>query len=150
MRSEEAGALVAALGHAIGIPALALDSKGGCRLRFDGTEVMLEAEPEEQRLVLHADIGTAPALGREAVFGRLLEANLLWKDTGGATFAFDPRSGRLLLMQAVPDGTAPARFPDLVARFVDVAEAWTAQLGGLSDPAAAAAPDGPVDPSRYV
>lgn len=150
MTSDEADALVAALGHAIGIPSLALDDDGNCLLRFDGTVVMLESEPEAQRLVLHAAIGTAPAHGREAVFARLLEANLLWKDTGGATFAYDPRSGRVLLMQAVPGATAPAVFPDLVARFVDAAEAWTARLGELPDPAPAPVPDGPVDPSRYV
>lgn len=139
--------LVGALGRAVGIEALALDEFGACTLRFDDTVVMLEAE--EHRLVLHAILGAAPVLGREVFLTRLLEANLLWKDTHGATLALDPRSDQVLMMQAVPPETPPVQFPHLVGRFVDAAEAWTAHLataGCEQTPTPALM----IDPSRLV
>jgi hypothetical protein len=151
MTTETAAALLRALGQAIDMPQLAFDADGTCVLRFDGTTVMLEDDAGQHRIVLHAAIGTAPAEGRAAFFARLLEANLLWRDTAGATFSLDKASDRVLLMLAIPLDTAPVRVPDLVGRFVDAAEAWVGLLPGLS-PEAGGAPahEAPIDPSRYV
>lgn len=149
MPSDYLAGLVGALGRAIGIDALALDELGTCTLRFDDTVVMLEAE--EYRLVLHSIIGTAPVLGRAEFMARLLEANLLWKDTGGATLALDPHSDRVLMMQAVPPEMPPVQFPNLVGRFVDAAEAWTAHLAtAMWEETPVLESESMIDPSRFV
>jgi hypothetical protein len=91
MISDRAGALVRTLGHAVGIDALALDDGGTCTMRFDETVLTCELDSGEDRLVLHAVLGPPPD-GQAELFARLLEGNMCWKDTQGATLALDRRN----------------------------------------------------------
>ena len=124
MSEDRADALIRALGHAVGIDALSLDDGGTCTLSMDEVVLTLELDEGEDRLVLHAVLGPLPADGQAELFARLLEGNLFWKDTHGATLALDRRNARVLLLRAVPLDAAPVGFPDIVERFVDCAEAW--------------------------
>jgi hypothetical protein len=151
---DAAAELIRALGAAVGIPDLALDAAGACALRIDAIPMRIEHEPEADRLLLVATLGAPPAGEKEALYARLLEANLAWKDTAGATIALDPRGARILLLRPVPLGLPPAAFPDLVERFVDVAEAWSGVLGDLPPavlPEALPEPAGSfIDPARFA
>jgi hypothetical protein len=151
MSADRAGALVRALGHAVGIDDLSLDDGGACTLRFDETVLALALDEDEDRLVLHAGLGPLPAEGRAELLARLLEGNLFWKDTHGATLALDRRNARVLLLRAVPLDAPPAGFPGLVERFVDAAEAWSAVIVtacyAVPEPAANATL---VDPTRFA
>jgi hypothetical protein len=124
MSEDRADALIRALGHAVGIDALCLDDGGTCTLRMDELVLTLELDESEDRLVLHSVLGALPADGQAELFARLLEGNLFWKDTHGATLALDRRNARVLLLRAVPLDSPPAGFPNIVERFVDCAEAW--------------------------
>ena len=151
MSADRADALIRALGHAVGIDALSLDDGGACALRFDETVLALELDEGEARLVLHAGLGPLPAEGQAELLARLLEGNLFWKDTHGATLALDRRQDRVLLLRAVPLDSPPAGFPGLVERFVDAAEAWreviATAVGAVPGPAA----DTPfIDPMRFA
>jgi hypothetical protein len=151
MSADRAGALIRALGHAVGIDDLDLDDGGTCTLRFDETGLTLELDESEDRLVLHAALGRLPAEGQAELLARLLEANLFWKDTQGATLALDRREDRVLLLRAVPLDAPPAGFPGLVERFVDAAEAWREAIatvcGAVPDPTA----NTPfIDPMRFA
>ena len=151
MSADRADALIRALGHAVGIDALALDDRGTCTLRFDETILTFELDEGEDRLVLHAGLGPLPAEGRAERLARLLEGNLFWKDTQGATLALDRRDDRVLLLRAVPLDAPPAGFPGLVERFVDAAEAWREVIatagGAVPEPAADTAF---IDPMRFA
>jgi hypothetical protein len=91
---------------------------------MDELVLTLELDEGEERLVLHAVVGPLPADGQAELFARLLEGNLFWKDTHGATLALDRRNAHVLLLRAVPLDSPPAGFPNIVERFLDCAEAW--------------------------
>src|SRR5262249_6463222 len=151
MSEDRADALIRALGHAVGIDALSLDDGGACALRFDETVLALELDEGEDRLVLHAGLRPLPANGQAELFARLLEGNLFWKDTQGATLALDRRDDHVLLLRAVPLDSPPAGFPGLVERFVDAAEAWreviATAVGAVPEPAADTQF---IDPMRFA
>src|SRR5262249_21992137 len=151
MSADRADALIRALGHAVGIDALALDDRGACALRFDETLLALELDEGEDRLVLHAGLGPLPADGQAELLARPLGGNLFWKDTHRASRALDRRDDRVLLLRAVPLDAPPAGFPDLVERFVDAAEAWreviATAVGAVPEPAADALF---IDPTRFA
>jgi hypothetical protein len=151
MSTDRAGALIRALGHAVGIDALALDDNGTCTLRFDETMLTCELDAGEDQLVLHAVLGPLPTDGRAELLARLLEGNLFWKDTHGATLALDRRDARVLLLRAVPLDSPPAGFPGVVERFVDGAEAWreviATSFGAGPQPTASTAF---IDPTRFA
>ena len=151
MSEDRADSLIRALGHAVGIDALSLDDGGTCILRFDETVLALELDEGEARLVLHAGLGPLPAEGQAELLARLLEGNLFWKDTHGATLALDRRNARVLLLRAVPLDSPPAGFPSVVERFVDCAEAWgeviATAFGAVRETTANPAF---VDPARFA
>src|SRR5262249_61081027 len=100
---------------------------------------------------LRAGPGPLPAGGGAEALARLLEGNLFWKDTHGATLALDRREDRVLLLRAVPLDAPPAGFPGLAERFVDAAEAWreviATAVGAVPEPAASVRF---VDPTRFA
>jgi hypothetical protein len=140
MSADRAGALIRALGRAVGIDALCFDDGGTCTLSMDETVLALELDEGEDRLVLHAGLGSLRAEGQAELFARLLEGNLFWKATHGATLTLDHREDRALLMRVIPLNSPPAGFPGLVERFVDAAEAWreviATAFGAVPEPAA--------------
>lgn len=81
MRTTE---LVAELGARLGIE-LRLNDEGTCRVSFDNDDVDFELSGEA--LYIMADI--APATGREDAYGRLLKANWLGAESGGASIGLD-------------------------------------------------------------
>jgi hypothetical protein len=151
MSEDRADALIRALGHAVGIDALCLDDGGTCTLRMDELLLTLELDEGEERLVLHSVLGPLPADGQAELFARLLEGNLFWKDTHGATLALDRRDAHVLLLHAVPLDSPPAGFPGIVERFVDCAEAWREVIatacGAVPEPRANTTF---IDPMRFA
>lgn len=153
MSADFAPGLLAALGRAVGIEALAWDAEGCCTLRFDAVVVNLEVDPVSEQLLLYSALGEIPAEGQAELFAHLLEANLFWQDTRGGTLALDRLGHRILLTEAVPLTLVPERFPDRVERFVETAEAWIEQLAQLQPtdaPVATPAAEPPICPTRFV
>jgi hypothetical protein len=151
MSADRADALIRALGHAVGMDDLSLDDGGTYTLSMDETVLALELDAGEDRLVLHPGLGPLPADGQAELLVRLLEGNLFWKDTHGATLALDRGNARVLLLRAIPLVAPPAGFPGLVERFVDAAEAWREAIatafGAVPEPTANATF---IDPTRFA
>ena len=116
--------LIKDLGERLGI-ALELDTNGVCAFEADGILISLHDLPELNAIVVIGDLGTPPPERLEGLYVALLEANHLFRDTGGATLSRDPETGHLALCLALqrmiisPDG-----FYDAVERFVSVAQVW--------------------------
>jgi len=151
MPDPSARAMIEAFGRSIGIDDLRLDEAGQCRLKIDAVEVNLELQADAAQLVVYAELGRLPEAGHAAIFARLLEANLFWHDTGGATLSIDRGHQQLLLARAVPLTSDPLALSEIIERFVDVAEAWSAWLVEQSqEPGTATPPNVEIDPSRYA
>ena len=107
MRTTE---LVAELGAKLGIE-LRLNDEGTCRVSFDNDDVDFELSGDS--LYIMADI--APATGHEDACARLLKANWLGAESGGASIGLD--AGRdVFALYAVERGDVA--YEDFEARLV--------------------------------
>ena len=129
MPAGTAGGLLRALGAEVGIPQLELDGTGCCTLAFDEVIVNLELDDEAQELFLYASLGSVPDGAPASFYRELLDGNLFWKDTGGATLSLDREGRRVILLQTLSlDRISEAGFKAAVERFVNVAEGWSRRL----------------------
>ncbi|HLO75766.1 MAG TPA: type III secretion system chaperone [Magnetospirillum sp.] len=122
--------LLAEFGRKAGLGSLGLDGQGVCRLSFDGSLIVdLEFDDGAGVLHLYGTVGPVPAGDREAVYQRLLSANLFGRETGGATLALDGGRDEIVLCRAlVPDHLDPLAFEAALAAFVDALEGQREQL----------------------
>jgi hypothetical protein len=154
MAGNGADRLLAALGREVGIPELELDAAGCCVLSFDEIVVNLEADGESHRLFIYADLGEAPDGLPEALYRQILEANLLWKGTGGATLSLDGQARRFVVAHGMPaDRISEADFLTTIERFVDIAENWRQRIATAGAQAGAALeplPSGSIHPGMLV
>ena len=105
--------LLRKLGETAGIE-LELSGASTAAAKFDGDEVNFESDGD--RLYIYADI--APAEGREADFGKLLELNNLFAGTDGAAIGLDRARGTFTLCRMVEGDVEYAAFERAVAGFV--------------------------------
>ncbi len=97
-----ARALAEDLARSLGVEVLAFDEDGTLTLEFDDRILVCAAvEHGGETLALFAPV-TAGPLADPGLTRRALEANFLWRGTGGATLAVEPGSGQLALIRRVP------------------------------------------------
>ena len=112
------------LGDRLGVP-FEPDADGTCAFTADGLAVSIHDLPELGAIALVGDLGAPPPERLEGLYKALLEANHLFRDTGGATISRNPDDGRLSLCRALPLGAlSPDGFYDAVERFVSAAQVW--------------------------
>ena len=137
------------LGQTAGLPQpLRFDAQGCARLVFD-TRLAIDFERDDDAGVLqvYSVLGPLPAEGREALYQRLLEANLFGSATAGATLAVDGQTREVVLCRTVDvQETGGPAFVRLVERFVAAAEDWKKLLlsGASAGPSASPAGAGPA------
>ena len=112
------------LGSRLNIP-LEPDADGVCAFEADDLFVTIHDLPELGAIALIGDLGEPPPERLEGLYAALLEANYLFRDTGGATISRNPESGRLALCRALSHtALSPDGFYDAVERFVSAAQVW--------------------------
>lgn len=122
--------LLSDLGKNIGLPDLKPSSEGLCSLRFDDkVTIDLEHHEESGVLTFSCVVGTLSEHEAEAFYPQLLEANLLWGGTGGATLAMDRATKKVFLCyQEHLEGMDFPRFQQLLKGFSDTALFWYQRL----------------------
>lgn len=131
-----------------GSSAIALDQGGMAALQVDDEIVInFMSQPEARRLVLYAIIGALPMQMEAAIMRDMLQANLLWAGTGGATLSLqhDPEGGLSEMVLAVAVDLSPHTTVDQLDRAFDLmcsaAVGWKARLeAGTSLPASGILP----------
>lgn len=79
--------LISELGSRMNLPALKLDESGGCALEFnERITVSFQYREPENELWMYAILGHIPE-GRPELYEKLLQANLFWRHTFGATLS---------------------------------------------------------------
>ena len=111
--------LLSELGRRLGI-SLALSEAGSCRVRFDKDTV--EFEQAGKALYVMADLGTAS--GREDAFGRLLEANCLGAESGGACLGLDASRQEFTLHLILHGDMRYEDFEEALTRFIRALRYW--------------------------
>lgn len=122
----KAGELVAELGAQLGI-SLTLDENGVCRVLFDEDTVDFEAS--ENTLYLIAELGPVLSEARISTYERLLRANYLGAETGGATLSLDPEHENIVILHRRLE--TPMAYPDFegaVELFVKAQRYWKERI----------------------
>lgn len=130
--SMNAAELVAGLGAKLGV-SLKLGEAGTCRVHFDDDTVDFEQSGDS--LYIMADMGSAS--GREEAYGRLLTANCLGAESGGACIGLDA-AREIFTLHVILRGDIPYEFFEAeLTRFLKALRYWKEWL---ALPAASASP----------
>ena len=129
---ERYALLLKELGEAVRIPDLAADETGYAGLDISGMLVHFQLNPHTGIVTVFTQLGKVPDEHRAAVNEWLLDANLFWQGTRGATIGADIENHEIVIEKQVD--SAHLDGADLVA-FVDsfqrTAEAWRGYLADL-------------------
>lgn len=147
MLLEHFNDLLKDLGKSVGLPDLKPSSDGLCSLRFDDrVTIDLECSEERGALIFSSIVGTLLPYQAPKVYPELLEANLLWVGTGGATLGVDPATLSVFMCyQEKMEGMEFTRFQDLLKGFSDTALFWNKRLLENLEDGSEAIPPGGVD-----
>ena len=114
-----AAELVAGLGAKLGF-SLKLSEAGTCRVHFDDDTVDFEQSGDS--LYIMADMGSAS--GREEAYGRLLTANCLGAESGGACIGLDGVR-EIFTLHVILRGDIPYEFFEAeLTRFLKALRYW--------------------------
>lgn len=124
--------IIAEFGRKIGLPHLALDKDNACDIVIaDTAEITFTGDPAGTELRLTALIADLP--GREAVLPKLLEANAVAAQTGGAAFAVDAWTAEIVLVRQIEvDHLTVDGFAERVEAFAAMALVWIEHLPELA------------------
>jgi Tir chaperone protein (CesT) family len=134
--------LISELGRRLQIPELEMDEDRCVHLSFgENLAVMMSEDPRFDRLILSSIVGQALEGDPEFV-EELLQANLFWQSTDGATLGLDRESRQILLAARVDAQQAfsPESLEARVQEFVDLTERWIEIVKALRPAAALPAP----------
>ena len=120
--------IVSALSEELGVK---MEIEGdACALRAGGADgssvtVLLQGYDERGAILATADLGEPPPERLESLFRALLEANDLYRDTGGATLSLAPETGHVRLQRFdAYEALAEAGPGKALLAFATVAGAW--------------------------
>lgn len=113
--------------------ALSLDEKDRCFLMFDETMLVeIEYKPDNEIFQFKGNLGNVSESKIKEIYPRLLESNLGWKETNGATLGLQQYSEKVLLVQNIPMGTCDyPHFNKYLESFVNTFEYWIKNLQDL-------------------
>lgn len=99
---DTANAALAGL-SANGGDGLQMDDEGVCRLVFDsGANIYVVLDADASDLVVWAPAGMLPPEGQTEILRALMQANLFWGGTHGATLSLAPDGETVILARRVP------------------------------------------------
>lgn len=130
MSLEQFQQLMKRLGEQIGVPNLKPHPQGLCSLRFDDrVTIDLEYDEEKDAFLLSSLVGVLKMADSKYFYDELLEANILWGGTGGATIGVDPASLAVFLCyQEQLKGASSEQFQQTIKKFSDAALFWNQRL----------------------
>lgn len=118
------------LGNEMGLGCLQLNSERACRVLCDDCfDVTIEFSVANDVCYIHSFIGLAEDYDAKILYPTLLDANVLGRGTGGASFGCDAESGDIILSRSfdLEDLTFP-RFKIAFQEFLNYVEYWTDRL----------------------
>ena len=91
----------------------------------DESILVIEPADEPPRLVISAELGTAPESGERKLYEALLSYNLLWRDNGGVKIGLaGPKGSLILSWELCLEGLTLMDLQAAITRFRKVAASW--------------------------
>ena len=141
---EAVGNLLKELGRHIGLEQLELDDEGQCTLAFDEDIVVTFVGDPEGGLNAVSFVGELPDSGAETFVKSLLAENFLPSNHGGARFAIEPNSNRVVAV-----GRWDAQKTDVIA-FSTQLEAFVNSIDGMQKTMAGSNFDETATPQQKI
>lgn len=122
--------LLQQLSQAIRLPGLKADNEGYCCLSFDDKiHVHIQLNLRTDNLTLFTEIGTVNDTDKDAVYPMLLQANVFWLGTDGATLGFNTKNNMVTMGRQEPIRNINFdKFQKMLQVFVDSSEKWIDRL----------------------
>ncbi len=117
-----------------GFPGVQHVRNGAWALTFDDTvTVNVDYEEEIGLLTFFCKLGCIPQENAVDICSLLLEANVLWAGTGGATLGVIPEDKSVVLSyQERAEQMDRTRFETILSGMVDIAEFWSGKIKDVS------------------
>jgi len=130
-------ALLATLADRLGVGPITADDDHVSVFSFGEIDVLVSAD--DQSLTIFARLGEVPR-GDAEFLESLLEANLFWQDTGGATLSLEPFSRMVLLaLRWTPvQADSLEALESAIEAFAESAIVWTRTIDRLRQDSASA------------
>lgn len=124
--------LLKEFGDTIGVSDMAPDEDGYVSFSVDDDLIIhLQYEQESEGLRFFASLGEVSPVDRASVIADMLDANVLWRGTGGATLGLDSEKDVVTMAYQEPIGNMSyGRFEQLLDGFLITAEQWTRRIQG--------------------
>lgn len=91
----------------------------------DESIIVIEPVDEPPRLVMSAEIGTAPETAERQLYEALLSYNLLWRDNGGVKIGLAGPKGSLIINWEISlDGLTLIELQSALVRFLKAVSSW--------------------------
>lgn len=126
MVTDQFGAILDELAHALNISKLQADANNSCLIKFKGgIRVQIEPELSGKFLILGSDLGEVPAgRYRENLFAEALKANGMPRPHYGF-FAFSKKNDHLVLMEYLPlQDLRGDKIADHLPLFIEKVKLW--------------------------
>lgn len=142
-------ALLTALADRLGVGPITADEDHVSVFSFGEIDVLISAD--DQAITIFARLGDAPR-GDAEFLESLLEANLFWQDTGGATLSLEPFSRMVLLalQWTRAQGDSLEALEAAIEGFAESAIVWTRTIDRLKQDSASAASTATTLPSDLI
>ncbi|MEW4486682.1 type III secretion system chaperone [Thalassoglobus sp. JC818] len=117
---------ISEVGKVLGVPGFALDADGIGTLEVDElVNVTISYDEVTEAAVFHNELGEIAERDLPKVQSLLLEANVMWSGTGGATFGVVPASRKVILAyQELTCHLDSEAVIGLIVSFRSLAEFW--------------------------
>ena len=129
--------IIAALSKEMGAE---IETEGGfCAIRTsgvaeNGVTILMQPLEGQGEMLTTADLGEMPPESLERLYRMMLEANDLFRDTGGATLSISPDTGHVRLQRHDPfDALAEKGPANALMDFANVAETWAGLVRDYRD-----------------
>jgi hypothetical protein len=134
--TELLDSLLSQLGQICGLPLLSVDDDAHASLVFNqSVTIHFQARPHD--ILLYSCPGSLPEQNSLAIMRRLLRANFLWGDTGGATFSLTPDWDVMLAQTLSVYHLDLTAFQEHFTAFARVSAKWRELIESAGDEAGA-------------
>jgi hypothetical protein len=125
---------LANLAQTLSLNDLSLDQSNQCFLLFDDKLLInIAFNPSSFVATLTSKLCSVGEQKISRVYPKLLESNLLWKDTNGAIFGLQQFSEMILLTQYIPIHRYDyGHFEKALELFIDSVEYWSSHIESLT------------------
>ena len=151
--SKEMGAEIEVEGGFCAVRTATGHQAPGANHQASGVTILMQNLEGRDEMLTTADLGEMPPERLERLYRMMLEANDLFRDTGGATISINPDTGHVRLQRHDPFDVLAEKGPaNVLMDFANVAETWAGIVSDYRDApqeSAAEEPDFVIGQSNF-